>query len=153
VGPLGREVNTPLPLIPAGTRAFGLTVHSARFVQPPILYAGGLDVFLDEGSNRIYPGRYKFLVVEVEMEGGNSRAVFRRLTDAGGIESPESSWSVFPERYALGVASGYVALGGNWLSFARSARTGTVLSEEVPSGWTLGDTVLMRYRGPVWELP
>jgi hypothetical protein len=153
VGPQGREVNTPLPLIPAGTRAFGLMVQSARFVQPPILHAGGLDVFLDEGSNRIYPGRYKFLVVDVEMEGGNSGVVFRRLTDDGGIESPGSSWSIFPERYALGEASGYVTLGGKWLSFARSARTGTVLSDEVPSGWILGDTVLMRFRGPVWELP
>jgi hypothetical protein len=146
-------VERSLPLIPAGTRAFGLTVRSARFIRSPVLYAGGLDVFLEEGSNRVFPGEWQFVVVQTEAEGGSLDVGVGNLEGGSGVVGPGSAWLGGGWRYDFGTAGGLAALGGDWLPYVRAAHTRTVFLGEVPSDWQLADLVLMRDRGPVWELP
>jgi len=142
-----------LPVIPVGTRAFGMTVLSARFEQPPVLYSRGLDVFLEEGSNWIYPRMWKFLIIEVEQEGGDPGGVVGMLGDGTRFVAPGGMGIVGGQSYEFGAASGYPAVGGKWLAYARSAQRRVALFEEVPSDWLLGNVVVLRYGGPVWELP
>jgi hypothetical protein len=130
VGPLGREVNTPLPLIPAGTRAFGVSVQSARFIQFPFLRFERLDVYVDDG--RISRGK-KWLAVEVEAEGMGS-----------------GFWS---EVYC-GISSGYECLGGEWGAYARSGHKGLLIAYEVDDDARL-DGLRLNFSGdgPIFKLP
>ncbi len=143
------KVEVSEPVIPLGTRAMGLTVHSASLVSLPILRAYGLDVYRYEGHYA--PEDRNLLVVEVE--AADSSVGLSAYNTALGAED----WNFETARrwVSYGSSSGYEVLGGSfwddtWLSYARRASNRILLVAEVSADWRLEDIVLLG--GPVYEL-
>jgi hypothetical protein len=129
VGPIDEEVDTAIPVIPLGMRAYGLTVQSARFVPYPFLRVDELDVFLEEDPSW---SDDKWLLVEV---------------DAIGMD--QESWL----KYGFGSSGGYETLGGQSRAYIRSGSEGVVVAYEVPDVSTIDGLVFQPlWKGPVFEL-
>ena len=159
VGPLDREVDTALPVIPTDTRAFGLAVESARFVTLPVLDARGLDVFLFEGEFHFGDTGGKMLVVEVD--GQDGRGFLGAYNGALGETAEASAWVEGNRWIDYGVSGGYDVVGGwrqysSWLAYTRAARDRALVVAEVPADWKLEDIILIGGagggRGPAWAL-
>ena len=133
-----------LPVIPAGTRALGRTVETARFVNAPVLRASGLVTHLLKGLN------WKFLVIDGRSEWMSNPDVVR-LRDDGSVEYSAGVGQGSSE-YDFGMSGGRPVFGGNWASLVRSAGGSAVLLVGVPADSQLGEIFLMRDGGPVWRV-
>ena len=141
-----------LPVIPAGTRALGRTVETARFVNAPVLGVGGLVTRLDEGSTSRLQGAWKFLVINGNTEWVSWGYVWHQGGDGSVVRAGSGSNYPIWNEFEFGASGGRTVLGGEWASLVRSAGESAVLLVEVPADWQLGNTVQMRNGGPLWRL-
>jgi hypothetical protein len=107
IGPIDEEVDTPIPVIPFGSKAYGITVKNARFVQYPVMNTRHFDIYIEDTTF----DDEQMLVVDIKTNSSFNKFASRRKTNCGR-------------------SLGYDCFGNEWATFARSGEMNLVLTDD-----------------------